>query len=56
MGLLRAVLGSLRKYWPTYALGFAWSAVLVGLLAWGLVDRANAKTDTTRDSKWIIRN
>jgi len=48
MGSLRAILGSLRKYWPTYALGFVWSAVLVGLLIWGLAARANARTDPTR--------
>jgi hypothetical protein len=41
----KAVGLTLKEYWRILVLGVAWLGLLISLLAWGLVDRANAKTD-----------
>jgi hypothetical protein len=41
----KAVGLTVKEYWRILVLGVAWLGLLVSLLAWGLVDRANAKTD-----------
>jgi hypothetical protein len=41
----KAVGLTVKEYWRILVLGVAWLGLLISLLAWGLVDRANAKTD-----------
>ena len=42
----KAVGQNLKDYWRILVLSIVWLGLLVSLLVWGLVDRANAKTDT----------
>jgi hypothetical protein len=38
---------SIKEYWRIVVLGVVWLGLLVGLLFWGLVERANAKMDAS---------
>ncbi len=47
-GWLKAVGRGLGDCWRILILGLVWLMLLVSLVTWGLVDQANAKTDTSR--------
>jgi hypothetical protein len=50
-GWLKAVAQGLGDYWRILVLGLVWLTLLVSLVTWGLVDQANAKTDTSKCHK-----
>ena len=43
---LKAVGRGIANYWRLFVLGLVWLGLLVSLLTWGFVERANAKIDT----------